>query len=310
MSSSCNSIINIEDEAVDKLGDDDIQVWRKTRCKSVVGDRARLTSASPPRPGTAADMWSYGCLLAEVLTGRKLFQAGDKLASVLRPAQLLEMKLGDTEAVWAEQGCGDMFRLLKDLLLQCIKTDPRYNAGQMCRYVVCPILYLMLPPVQLEAECGGRPVPPRVPEQPRARGAGPAAAPLAAPPVRAADHQPRPRRRAARPAAAVRGVRRDQRVPRGGQRARGGALRLRGVAHLLTRTEQTHCSILITDLHSGSVIWLLSSPQHILQPHAALQQRHLKHIVHFKIFETSRNDANPLFGSYLLSISNETINDT
>ena len=137
VSSSCNSIINIEDEAVDKLGDDDIQVWRKTRCKSVVGDRARLTSASPPRPGTAADMWSYGCLLAEVLTGRKLFQAGDKLASVLRPAQLLEMKLGDTEAVWAEQGCGDMFRLLKDLLLQCIKTDPRYNAGQMCRYVVC-----------------------------------------------------------------------------------------------------------------------------------------------------------------------------
>ena len=104
----------------------------------------------------------------------------------------------------------------------------------------------MLPSVQLEAECGDRPVPPRVPEQPRARGAGPAAAPLAAPPVRAADHQPRPRRRAARPAAAVRGVRRDQRVPRGGQRARGGALRLRGVAHLLTQTEQTHCSILIT----------------------------------------------------------------
>ena len=113
MSSSCNSIINIEDEAVDKLGDDDIQVWRKTRCKSVVGDRARLTSASPPRPGTAADMWSYGCLLAEVLTGRKLIQAGDKLASVLRPAQLLEMKLGDTEAVWVEQGCGDMFSEVK-----------------------------------------------------------------------------------------------------------------------------------------------------------------------------------------------------
>ena len=89
-------------------------------------------------------------------------------------------------------------------------------------------------------------MPPRVPEQPRARGAGPAAAPLAAPPVRAADHQPRPRRRAARPAAAVRGVRRDQRVPGGGQRARGGALRLRGVAHLLTQTQQTHCSILIT----------------------------------------------------------------
>ena len=58
-------------------------------------------------------MWSYGCLLAEVLTGRKLFQAGDKLASVLRPAQLLEMKLGDTEAMWAEQGCGDMFSEVK-----------------------------------------------------------------------------------------------------------------------------------------------------------------------------------------------------
>ena len=74
---------------------------------------SKIYCRQPPPPGTAADMWSYGCLLAEVLTGRKLFQAGDKLASVLRPAQLLEMKLGDTEAVWAEQGCGDMFSEVK-----------------------------------------------------------------------------------------------------------------------------------------------------------------------------------------------------
>ena len=67
----------------------------------------------PPQPGAPADLWSYGCLLAEVLTGRKLFQAGDKLAAVLRPSQLLEMKLGDTETVWAEHGLADLLVMLK-----------------------------------------------------------------------------------------------------------------------------------------------------------------------------------------------------
>ena len=51
-------------------------------------------------------------------------QVGDKLASVLRPAQMLEMKLGDTEIFWTERGHQKMFRLFKDLILQCVRTSP------------------------------------------------------------------------------------------------------------------------------------------------------------------------------------------
>lgn len=36
------------------------------------------------RPGTQADMWAFGCLVAETILGRKLFRAGDKLSTVLR----------------------------------------------------------------------------------------------------------------------------------------------------------------------------------------------------------------------------------
>ena len=75
--------------------------------------RLRCQPSPPSQPGPPADIWSYGCLLAEVLTGRKLFQAGDKLAAVLRPSQLLEMKLGDTETVWAEHGLADVLKMLK-----------------------------------------------------------------------------------------------------------------------------------------------------------------------------------------------------
>ena len=80
------------------------QDWRLTRSR---------IPGPPPQPGTPADIWSFGCLLAEVFTGRKLFQSGDKLASVLRPEQLLEMKLGDTETVWTEQGQAAAFAMLK-----------------------------------------------------------------------------------------------------------------------------------------------------------------------------------------------------
>ena len=48
-------------------------------------------------PNEKADIWSFGCLLVEALTGRKMFSASDKMASVLRPLQLLEMKIGETE---------------------------------------------------------------------------------------------------------------------------------------------------------------------------------------------------------------------
>ena len=116
-SASCNSI-NLDDETVDKYtvadDEDKIQDWRKTRGKSLAPASTRRDSLRPPpRPGPPVDLWSLGCLLAEVTTGRKLFQVGDKLASVLRPAQLLEMKLGDTEAVWAAQGQGELFNHVK-----------------------------------------------------------------------------------------------------------------------------------------------------------------------------------------------------
>ena len=87
-----------------------VQDWRRNNRHSAIYDDRPL---QPPPPGPPADIWSYGCLLAEVLTGRKLFQAGDKLAAVLRPSQLLEMKLGDTETVWAERGQAGMLKMLK-----------------------------------------------------------------------------------------------------------------------------------------------------------------------------------------------------
>ena len=87
-----------------------VQDWRRNNRHSAIYDDRPL---QPPPPGPPADIWSYGCLLAEVLTGRKLFQAGDKLAAVLRPSQLLEMKLGDTETVWAEHDLGDVLKMLK-----------------------------------------------------------------------------------------------------------------------------------------------------------------------------------------------------
>ena len=50
-----------------------------------------------------------------------LVQEGKKL---LIAQKLLEMKLGSTEVFWAERGQAKMFRLFKDLILQCIRTSP------------------------------------------------------------------------------------------------------------------------------------------------------------------------------------------
>ena len=89
------------EEASQRMEQRIVQDWRRNNRHSAIYDDRPL---QPPPPGPPADIWSYGCLLAEVMTGRKLFQSGDKLASVLRPSQLLEMKLGDTEAIWAGEG--------------------------------------------------------------------------------------------------------------------------------------------------------------------------------------------------------------
>ena len=103
-----------------KVEDKIVQDWRRrNRHSAIYDDRPKI----PEPPSTSSDIWSLGCLLAECLTGRKLFQTGDKLASVLRPSQLLEMKLGEAEAAWAKKGQKKMFLLVRELILQCIRID-------------------------------------------------------------------------------------------------------------------------------------------------------------------------------------------
>ena len=60
--------------------------------------------------------WSFGCLVAEVVSGTKMFSATDKMASVLRPHQLLEMRLGTTEMKYEEAGELTFFNDAKDLI--------------------------------------------------------------------------------------------------------------------------------------------------------------------------------------------------
>ena len=60
--------------------------------------------------------WSFGCLVAEVVSGTKMFSATDKMASVLRPHQLLEMRLGTTEMRYDEAGLLAFFNDAKDLI--------------------------------------------------------------------------------------------------------------------------------------------------------------------------------------------------
>ncbi len=72
--------------------------WRRGRTRKRLQTPNAVAMAS--RPTEAVDMWSFGCLLFEAATGSKLFRAGDKLASVLRPQQLLEMRSGETEVTF------------------------------------------------------------------------------------------------------------------------------------------------------------------------------------------------------------------
>ena len=88
------------------------QEWRRGRSskKDVSGRKCpRPVSTCTPKlderkprnvpfmPDEKADIWSFGCLLVEALTGRKMFSASDKMASILKPLQLLEMRIGETE---------------------------------------------------------------------------------------------------------------------------------------------------------------------------------------------------------------------
>jgi serine/threonine protein kinase len=57
----------------------------------------------------------------------RIFRAGDRLASVLRPHQLLEMRIGECEMRYSEagnDGKGDVFRSAWDLISGCLKEAP------------------------------------------------------------------------------------------------------------------------------------------------------------------------------------------
>ena len=113
----------------DEREEEDGQEWRRGRSKvrsKSKGKQPRPTSVCaalvdkdrPLVPNTAIDMWSFGCLLAEVLSGTKLFSATDKMASVLKPHQLLEMRLGSTEMRYDELLQPKFFADAKDLILK------------------------------------------------------------------------------------------------------------------------------------------------------------------------------------------------
>ena len=106
--SSSKSKLNSESSNAADLS----QEWRRGRSakKDVTGRKCprpvsthvakvdeRKMRPSPMIPNEKADIWSFGCLLVEALTGRKMFSASDKMATVLRPLQLLEMRIGETE---------------------------------------------------------------------------------------------------------------------------------------------------------------------------------------------------------------------
>ena len=70
----------------------------------------------PPSPCQKVDIWSFGCLLVEAISGRKMFSASDKMATVLRPLQLLEMRIGETEIKYHDSSKLRFFQDAKDLI--------------------------------------------------------------------------------------------------------------------------------------------------------------------------------------------------
>lgn len=95
-------------------------------------DRAVLPWALevvPVAPGTPADIWSFGCLLAEALLGRKLFRAGgNQPADSLRPSQLLETRFGEsmetaTASNWPPE-TSLLLTSIKSLIGRCLTEDP------------------------------------------------------------------------------------------------------------------------------------------------------------------------------------------
>ena len=61
--------------------------------------------------------------MAEVFSGSKMFSATDKMASVLKPHQLLEMRLGSTEMQYHENGHQNFFNDAKDLIIKYVEKN-------------------------------------------------------------------------------------------------------------------------------------------------------------------------------------------
>ena len=63
------------DELSRRMEEGIVQDWRRCNLHSAVYDDRATVAAGVEKPGTKADIWSLGCLLVEVITGRKFFQS-------------------------------------------------------------------------------------------------------------------------------------------------------------------------------------------------------------------------------------------
>ena len=119
----------IAEEEFDPLAADWRRAAQQRRNRRRCGVDTGVRSRRPPRPGTASDMWSFGCLMHEVLTGSKLFVGADRLlARALRPAQLSEMRSGgpggSAEAAYASRGLSGAWAEARDLVRRCLEESP------------------------------------------------------------------------------------------------------------------------------------------------------------------------------------------
>eukprot|EP00096_Caligus_rogercresseyi_P011551 TRINITY_DN4561_c0_g1_i1.p1 TRINITY_DN4561_c0_g1~~TRINITY_DN4561_c0_g1_i1.p1 ORF type:complete len:443 (-),score=116.70 TRINITY_DN4561_c0_g1_i1:64-1392(-) len=119
---SNSSLNDVWDERLPSDGDQEWRSVKKLRRRS-----AGLYGSPPvpPKPEVSSDIWSFGCLLAEVFTGQKLFILNDKMSYYLKPHQMVEMKLGPAEVAYDKSSQSDVFEQVKDLINRCLDSDPK-----------------------------------------------------------------------------------------------------------------------------------------------------------------------------------------